>query len=92
MSKIPFLKTDYLGFNLDNKEGFGQLSPSAQQKIRQAINYGFDRKKMVLYLRNNIGVAAEFGFTPIGMPHFDSTLVGFTYQPAKAKQLLETNM
>ena len=89
MSKIPFLKIDYLGFNLDYAEGMGQLSDEAKTKIRRAINYGFDRKKMVLYLRNNIGVAALNGFIPKGMPQFDSTVIGFSYQPEKAKQLLK---
>jgi len=88
MSKISFLKTDYLGFNLDYAEGLGKLSKAQQTKIRKAINYGFDRKKMVLYLRNNIGVAAINGFIPKGMPWFDTTIVGFTFQPEKAKQLL----
>jgi peptide/nickel transport system substrate-binding protein len=89
MSKIPFLKTDYLGFNLDFKEGIGKLSKEKQANIRRAINYGFDRNKMVLYLRNNIGAAATQGFIPKGMPAFDYNFKGFTYQPEKAKQLLE---
>lgn len=88
MSKIPFLKTDYMGFNLDSKEGLGKLNKEAQRKIRRAINYGFDRNEMVLYLRNNIGIPALNGFVPKGMPYFDSTIVGFNYQPEKAKQLL----
>ena len=89
MSKIPFLKTDYLGFNLDYAEGIGALTNESKIKIRNAINYGFDRKKMVLYLRNNIGVAALNGFVPKGMPSFDTTVVGYNYQPEKAKQLLK---
>ena len=89
MSKIPFLKTDYLGFNLDYAEGIGALTNESKIKIRNAINYGFDRKKMVLYLRNNIGVAALNGFVPKGMPNFDTTVVGYDYQPEKAKQLLK---
>jgi oligopeptide transport system substrate-binding protein len=89
MSKIPFLKTDYLGFNLDYSEGMGKLSNEAKTKIRSAINYGFDRNKMVLYLRNNIGAAALNGFVPKGMPNFDTTVVGYNCQPEKAKQLLK---
>lgn len=88
MSKIPFLKTDYLGFNLEFKEGMGSLSKEIQTKIRKAINFGFDRQKMVLYLRNNIGMAAVNGFIPKGMPYFDNTLKGFSYDPQKSKQLL----
>ena len=89
MSKIPFLKTDYLGFNLDFKDGVGKLNNDVKTKIRRAVNYGFDRNKMVLYLRNNIGVAAVNGFIPKGMPYFDTTVVGFSYQPKKSKQLLK---
>jgi peptide/nickel transport system substrate-binding protein len=88
MSKIPFLKTDYLGFNLDAQEGIGKLSKESQLKIRKAINYGFDRKKMVLYLRNNIGAAAINGFIPKGMPGFDENITGFNYNPQLAKKLL----
>ena len=88
MSKIPFLKTDYLGFNLDAQEGIGKLNKESQLKIRKAINYGFDRKKMVLYLRNNIGAAAINGFIPKGMPGFDENITGFNYNPQLAKKLL----
>jgi peptide/nickel transport system substrate-binding protein len=58
--------------------------------IRQAINYGFDRRKMMLYLRNSIGTAAESGFVPTGLPSFDSAVVkGYSYNPQKAKALLK---
>jgi peptide/nickel transport system substrate-binding protein len=59
------------------------------KKIRQAINYGFDRRKMVLYLRNSLGTPAESGFVPLGLPSFDSIEVkGYHYDPARTKQLL----
>ncbi|MBM3440575.1 MAG: ABC transporter substrate-binding protein, partial [Bacteroidetes bacterium] len=57
--------------------------------IRQAINYGFDRRRLMLYLRNSIGVAAESGFVPMGLPSFDAaTVPGYRYDPDKAKTLL----
>jgi len=60
------------------------------RKIRQAINYGFDRKKMVLYLRNSLGTPAESGFVPVGLPSFDSTAVkGYHYDPLKSTSLLK---
>ena len=60
-----------------------------EKKIRQAINYGFDRRKMVLYLRNSLGTPAEAGFVPMGLPSFDTTIVkGYHYDPARTKQLL----
>ena len=56
--------------------------------IRKAINYGFDRKKMIRYLRNNIGTPAEFGFIPMGLPSFTSKIKGYNYQPDLAKKLI----
>ncbi|HRI24905.1 MAG TPA: ABC transporter substrate-binding protein [Ferruginibacter sp.] len=89
LHKHPYLNIEYLGILVDEKNELVQHSPLRIQKIRQAINYGFDRRKMMLYLRNSIGIAAESGFVPAGLPSFDSSLVtGYHYDPAKAKQLL----
>lgn len=83
MIRGPYLNTEYLGFYLDSK------TPEIQSAlIRKAINYGFDRKKMMMYLRNDIGNPANGGFIPIGLPGYNES-VGFTYQPKKAKKLIE---
>ncbi len=83
MIRGPYLNTEYLGFYLDSK------TPEIQSDlIRKAINYGFDRKKMMIYLRNGIGNPANGGFIPIGLPGHDKT-IGFSYQPEKARQLIE---
>jgi len=58
MINQPYLNTEYLGFLLDSSEISDKSSPVLNKKIRQAINYGFDRKKMMKYLRNNIGTPA----------------------------------
>lgn len=80
----PYLNTEYLGILMD-----GKLSPLSEKKIRQAINYGFDRVKMMKYLRNNIGTPGIYGFVPPGMPSFDSSAVrGYHYDPDKARALL----
>ena len=89
LQKHPYLNIEYLGILMDDKNELVKNSPLRSQKIRQAINYGFDRRKMMLYLRNSIGIAAESGFTPCGLPSFDSVAVkGYHYDPAKARQLL----
>lgn len=89
LQKQPYLNIEYLGILVDEQNPLVKNSPLRLQKIRQAINYGFDRRKMMLYLRNSIGIAAESGFVPCGLPSFDSVNVkGYTYDPAKAKQLL----
>jgi peptide/nickel transport system substrate-binding protein len=66
-----------------------RYSPLKVKKIRQAINYGFDRKKMILYLRNSLGTPAESGFVPMGLPSFNAEKVqGYHYDPLKTKMLL----
>jgi peptide/nickel transport system substrate-binding protein len=89
LQKHPYLNIEYLGILTDPENELVKNSPLRLQKIRQAINYGFDRKKMMLYLRNSIGIAAESGFIPCGLPSFDSVAVkGYNFDPAKARQLL----
>ncbi len=89
MQTQPYLKTDYLGFLIDENMPVVKKSPLKIKAIRQAINYGFDRKKMVKYLRKNLGTPATAGFIPPGLPSFDSKKVkGYDYNPDKVKELL----
>ena len=89
LQKHPYLNIEYLGILVDEKNKLVINSPLRLQKIRQAINLGFDRQKMMLYLRNSIGTAAESGFIPAGLPSYDTIKVkGYHYDIAKAKQLL----
>ncbi len=79
----PYLNTEYLGFFMDAD------TPEIQSKIlRQAVNYGFDRRKMVTYLRNGMGIPANHGFIPKGLPGFDA-IEGYNYNPDKARELIE---
>lgn len=85
----PYLNVEYLGILVDTANELVKNSPLRSKKIRQAINYGFDRRKMVLYLRNSLGTAAESGFVPMGLPSFDSSAVkGYHYDPDKSRRLL----
>ncbi|MDB5119457.1 MAG: ABC-type dipeptide transport system, periplasmic component [Sphingobacteriales bacterium] len=85
----PYLNTEYLGILVDSNMAIVKSSPLKYKKVRQAINYAIDRKKMVKYLRNGIGTPGHAGFIPKGMPGFDMTEVkGYEYNPAKARQLL----
>lgn len=78
----PYLNTEYLGFFM------GSDTPEIQSKaLRQAVNYGFDRRKMITYLRNGMGIPAEHGFIPKGLPGFEE-IEGYTYDPEKAKSLV----
>ena len=78
----PYLNTEYLGFFMDSP-----ISEIQSKKIRQAINYGFDRVKMITYLRNGMGIPAVNGFIPKGLAGFNN-MEGYTYQPEKAKELV----
>lgn len=83
----PYLNTEYLGFML--KPG-DKKNPLLDKRVRQAINYGFDREKMMKYLRNNVGYPGTGGFVPRGMPSHDPARTGgYTYDPVKAARLLE---
>ncbi|SNR75074.1 peptide/nickel transport system substrate-binding protein [Lutibacter agarilyticus] len=83
MLSSPYLNTEYLGVYLDAEE-----KEVNSLKIRKAINYGFNREKMILYLRNGIGTPAVNGFIPKGLPSFNA-MEGYTYQPKKAKELVQ---
>lgn len=87
----PYLNTEYLGILVDSSKQIYQNSPLRFKEIRQAINYGFDRKKMMKYLRNNIGEPGLGGIIPKGLPSYSSELgSGYNYNPDKARQLIES--
>ncbi len=79
--KQPFLNTEYLGLNMKNE------GPLQDIRIRRAINLGFDRDKMIRYLKNNIGRPALSGFIPLGLPA-GSEVQGFAYDQNKAQSLV----
>ncbi|WP_299782011.1 ABC transporter substrate-binding protein [uncultured Formosa sp.] len=83
MIRAPYLNTEYLSFFMDS-----ELSEIQSEWLRKSINYGFDREKMMTYLRNGIGIPAHGGFIPKGLPGYNTT-IGFNYQPQKAKAYLE---
>ncbi|WP_438962767.1 ABC transporter substrate-binding protein [Nonlabens sp.] len=81
--KAPFLNTEYLGLYLDSN------TPELQSRLlREAINKGFDRKKMIKYLRNNIGIPATSGLIPQGLPA-GGVVQGYEYDINEAQQLVQ---
>ncbi len=84
MEKIPFLNTEYLAFNVEDSS-----SPVFNPALRKAMSFAVDRQAMVKYLRNNVGLPANGGFTPKGLPgyhHFSTSL----YNPTKAKTIVDS--
>lgn len=78
----PYLNTEYLGFRMD-----GDDNVVKDKRIRQALNLGFDRKKLITYLRNGIGTAATSGVIPVGLPGFKDN-IGYDFDTEKAKKLV----
>ena len=89
MQTGPYLKTDYLGFLVDMDSSIVKNSALRIKEVRQAIGYAIDREKIVKHIRNSIGSGAIQGFVPKGMPSFDASLPGFTYDPEKSRELLK---
>ncbi|WP_231940291.1 ABC transporter substrate-binding protein [Filimonas lacunae] len=90
LHKHAYLNTEYFGILTDEKNTLLQKSPLRSKAVRQAINYAIDRRKLVMYLRNSIGIPAEAGIVPGGLPSRNEQLVkGYPYNPAKARELIE---
>ncbi|MCK8520810.1 ABC transporter substrate-binding protein [Aquimarina sp. D1M17] len=83
ISKGPYLNSEYLGFYLDTEKDEIQ-----SEVLRKAVNHGFDREKMITYLKNGIGTPAVNGFIPKGIPGFNN-IKGYDYNPEKARKLVE---
>lgn len=84
MLKIPYLNTEYIAFNLSEEN-----SVVNSKALRKAINIGFDRSKMIKYLRNGIGVPANNCFIPKGLPGHDLNQK-VIYDPILAKKLIKS--
>lgn len=77
----PYLNTEYMGFRLD-----GPDKAVKDKRIRRAMNYGFDREKMILFLRNGMGTPAVHGMIPTGLSGYGTK--GYNHDIDKAKQLI----
>ena len=60
LQKTPFIKTDYLGFVVDQslQTNKALLDP----RVRMALHLSINKKDMVKHLRNNTVIPADFGF------------------------------
>ncbi|WAH35247.1 ABC transporter substrate-binding protein [Alicyclobacillus dauci] len=93
MMKNPKYKNDFyketlntLGFlNINNQSG-----PFKQKLVRQAVNYAVNKQRLVQLQNGRASVAYQI--LPPNMPGYESDLpsnVKYTYDPAKAKELLK---
>jgi len=89
MISVPYLNTEYLGILVDTSLISVKEHPLSEKKLRQAINYGFDREKMIRYLRNGIGIPGIKGIIPKGMPATtEEVAYGYNYNPDYSRVLI----
>ena len=89
LQTLPYLNTEYLGVLMEFSNSEKAILPLKEKKIRQALSMGFDKVKMINFLRNNMGTPGIYGFVPPGMPYFDTDPVkGYSYDPKRASMLL----
>ncbi len=83
-----YLNTEYLAFMVNPAHAAAD-SPLLDVRVRRALNMGFDRVKMMKYLRNDIGRPATEGMIPAGLPSYNADAnYGYEYDPDKALELL----
>ncbi len=86
VEKVPYLNTEYVGFNVQAKEG----NPFTNLKLRQALSHAIDRKALISFIRNSLGTPGDYGVVPSALPSFDSTKVkGYPFSLRKAQELLK---
>lgn len=90
VEKRPYLDTEYIGFQL-NPKNLPDDNPALRNKrVRQALNFALNKQALVQYYRNNHGIPGHSGMVPPALPSFNQKVVpGYTFQPAKARQLLQ---
>jgi ABC-type transport system substrate-binding protein len=94
VQKAPYLNTEYLGFQLDSANLTGEQAAQGRalrdKRVRQALNYALNKPELVAYVLNHTGQPGVSGFVPAALPSFSIAAVpGYTYQPQKARQLLQ---
>lgn len=85
----PQLNTEFLGILVDTLQPSAKGHPLSDVRVRAALAYAIDRKRLVNYVLQGNGLPGDFGIVPPGMPGFDSLAVeGFPYDPLKSELLL----
>jgi len=82
IQKVPYLSTVYLCFYLDAEN-------AVDLKLRQALNYGTNKEKIIKYMMKGQAFVADGGFIPKGLPGY-SAKSGYKYDPKKARELINS--
>ncbi|TAK34703.1 MAG: peptide ABC transporter substrate-binding protein [Chloroflexota bacterium] len=77
---IPQFSVQYIGFDVSRP-------PFDDPKVRQALSHAIDKDKIIEVVLKDMAVKAD-GILPPGMPGYNPSLKGLSYDSAKAKDLL----
>ncbi len=85
---IPDYQVDWTGMTFFDRDGV--INPAlADERVRQAINYAVDRDTLLEQLQLGRGTATSQVFGPDSGAFVDDLEEYYTYDPEKAKELLE---
>lgn len=88
MTKQPYLNTEYIGINLELAERIQH--PLRDARVRRALNLALNKKSIITYLRNGVGLPAQFGFVAPGIAGYPIQETGMTdFNLEAAKQLIK---
>jgi oligopeptide transport system substrate-binding protein len=87
--RSPFIKTDYMGFQMDEKFEITRNSPLMIKQVRQALSMAINKNELVRYLKNNTVFAADQGFLPPALNPFCKSSF-YPYNPERARILLDS--
>lgn len=88
--KQPWLQTVFFGMMQSPDLPGGKEGPFVgNKKLRQALNYAVDRDRILNFVLKNRGRSAVNGPVPPGMPGYDSTIKGYSFDRDKALTLLQ---
>ncbi len=90
VQKVPYLNTEYIGFQLDKSAYKDTNHPVLDKRFRQAMNYAINREELVKYVYNSLGTPGTGGMIPPAIKYFkEKGVKGYTYDAAKAEALLK---
>ncbi len=90
VQKVPYLNTEYIGFQMDPKIHENPKHPVLNKSFRKAMNYAINRKELVNYVFNNLGTPGVGGIIPPAIKYFkENGVVGYDYDTKKAEELLK---
>lgn len=89
VQKLPYLNTEYIGIVVDPALYKDKSHPLLNKKFRKALNYAINKRELVKFLLNNLGIPGDKGVVPPPLVAWDQEDVnGYAFDRSKAEALL----